>query len=116
MTTPKTLAETLAERHKTLMLATEAEAEQAAQAGDKVRQSLASTESERHRAVYHAMHLIIRDEIERVDVMGLLAEALRVALAEADRIGIDDLGDGFPADVYEQMRAALIAAGYEVSE
>lgn len=47
-------------------------------------------------------------------VMDRMAEALRLALVEAERIGIDDLADGFPADVCEQMRGALIAAGYEV--
>lgn len=62
---PQSLAEHLAERHKHLMLETEREAFQAAQSGDKARQSIASTESERHRAVYHAMCLIIADEAKR---------------------------------------------------
>lgn len=57
-----TLAEELAERAKRQMLNTEREAFQAAQSGDKARQSIASTESERHRAVYHAMCLIVADQ------------------------------------------------------
>ncbi|GHE82591.1 hypothetical protein GCM10019059_44970 [Camelimonas fluminis] len=62
---PETLAEHLAERHKHLMLEREREAFHAAQSGDKSRQSIASTESERHRAVYHAMCLIVSDENKR---------------------------------------------------
>lgn len=50
------LAETLAERHKSLM-----------QCGDIARQSIASTESERHRAVYHAISLIIDDQRRSID-------------------------------------------------
>lgn len=63
----QTLAETLAERHKTLMLQTEQEAFAAAQCGDKARQSIASTESERHRAVYHAISLILDDQRRSID-------------------------------------------------
>lgn len=57
-----TLAEELAERAKRQMIDTEREAFQAAQSGDKSRQSIASTESERHRAVYHAICLILDDQ------------------------------------------------------
>ena len=56
-----TLVEELAERHKRQMIDTEREAFQAAQAGDKARQSIASTESERHRAVYHSMCMVLDD-------------------------------------------------------
>lgn len=61
----ETLAENLAERHKHLMLEREREAFNAAQSGDKARQSIASTESERHRAVYHAMCLVVADQAKR---------------------------------------------------
>lgn len=47
-------------------------------------------------------------------VMDRMAGALRLALVEAERIGIADLDDGFHINVYVQMRDALDAAGYEV--
>lgn len=83
-----TLAEELAERAKRQMLDTEREAFQAAQSGDKARQSIASTESERHRAVYHAMCLIIADQRNEirtipVDLMGGKANANAHLIAAA---------------------------------
>jgi hypothetical protein len=77
------LAEELAERHKRQMLDTEHEAFQAAQAGDKARQSIASAESERHRAVYHAMRLILEDQRKLEDAIPRAANAGRY-LAEVN--------------------------------
>lgn len=78
-----TLAEELAERAKRQMLDTELEAFQAAQSGDKARQSIASTESERHRAVYHAMCLIVADQRNEIGTIPVVENCGRY-LAEVN--------------------------------
>lgn len=62
------LARHLADRHRGLMLARTREAEVAAGDGDRARQSLASTEAERHREAYSALMLVLAevDRPERV--------------------------------------------------
>jgi hypothetical protein len=49
----------LIERNRNLTKAKEAEALAAAQRGDRALQSIASTESERYRAVWHELQLVL---------------------------------------------------------
>ena len=57
------LLEHLITRNRDLSKQRELEAEKAASDGDKLRHSLASTESERYRAVWHELELVMREYV-----------------------------------------------------
>ena len=57
------LLEHLIDRNRNLSKERENEAFTAAQKGDKQRQSIASTESERYRAVWHELELVMREYV-----------------------------------------------------
>lgn len=59
-------------------------------------------------------HHAERERVSSKALLDQMARALQAGIAQAERIGIADLDDGFHINVYVQMRDALDAAGYEV--
>lgn len=113
--TTETLAEHLCARERRLTLMRELEASEAAQIGDKARQSLASTESERHRYAWAQLQLIVDDDFKsrealeaRVRVLeGHLSNVIGYAEEWYRHIGWDaTFGDDYNVEI-KAARAAL---------
>lgn len=62
LTTTETLAEHLCARQRKLTFDRQYEADKAAKSGDKARQTIASTEAERHRYAWSQIQLIVDDD------------------------------------------------------
>lgn len=82
--TTETLAEHLCERERRLTLTRELEASEAAKIGDKARQSIASTESERHRYSWAQLQLIVDDDFKSLEALEARVRELGSAMLFID--------------------------------